>query len=159
MSTPSAMWLFLLLNSKHKVTPLSSSTSEIQSRTWIANPFTHGRSLRQSFERWKEWLFAVLWFTRITYCIANDERTKGWPASADDVYVCHGVTKHCKSSSRRRWMKVASPRSGPHYPPYMAYPQMYGAETIEYRLNSDDGWSLDFDDIESKMNDDVRLFV
>ena len=25
--------------------------------------------------------------------IANDERAKGWPASADDVYVCHGVTE------------------------------------------------------------------
>ena len=36
---------------------------------------------------------------------------------------------------------------------------MYGAETIEYRLDSGDGWSLDFDDIESKMNEEVRLFV
>ena len=41
----------------------------------------------------------------------------------------------------------------------MAYPQMYGAETIEYRLNSRNAWSLDFEDIEEKMNEHVRLFV
>ncbi|MEC7260840.1 MAG: aminotransferase class I/II-fold pyridoxal phosphate-dependent enzyme [Candidatus Thermoplasmatota archaeon] len=92
--------------------------------------------------------------------IANDERVKGWPASADDVYVCHGVTEALQvlfQATLDEGSQVLAP--GPHYPPYMAYPQMYGAETIEYRLNSDDGWSLDFDDIESKMNDDVRLFV
>ena len=53
--------------------------------------------------------------------------------------------------------KVLAP--GPHYPPYLAYPQMYGAKTIEYRLKNDQGWSLDFDDIEAKMDDDVRLLV
>ena len=41
----------------------------------------------------------------------------------------------------------------------MAYPQMYGATTIEYSLKSDDGWSIDLDDIESKMDSDVRLLV
>tara|TARA_B100001996_G_scaffold372749_1_gene349480 strand:- start:338 stop:1162 length:825 start_codon:yes stop_codon:yes gene_type:complete len=41
----------------------------------------------------------------------------------------------------------------------MAYPQMYGATTIEYALKSDDGWAIDFDDIESKMDEDVRLLV
>ena len=46
--------------------------------------------------------------------------------------------------------KVLAP--GPHYPPYMAYPQMYGAKTIEYALKSDDGWGIDLDDIESKMD-------
>ena len=41
----------------------------------------------------------------------------------------------------------------------MAYPQMYGASTIEYRLDADDGWKVDFDDIEKKMDDNVRLLV
>ena len=41
----------------------------------------------------------------------------------------------------------------------MAYPQMYGAETVEYSLKSNDGWSVDIDDIESKMDSDVRLLV
>ena len=36
---------------------------------------------------------------------------------------------------------------------------MYGAETIEYSLDAYDGWALDFDDIEEKMNANVRLFV
>ncbi|MGB1491722.1 MAG: aminotransferase class I/II-fold pyridoxal phosphate-dependent enzyme [Candidatus Poseidoniaceae archaeon] len=92
--------------------------------------------------------------------IANDERGKGWPASADDVYVCHGVTEALQvlfQATLEEGNQVLAP--GPHYPPYMAYPQMYGAETIEYRLDSGDGWSLDFDDIEAKMNEEVRLFV
>ena len=92
--------------------------------------------------------------------IANDERSKGWPASADDVYVCHGVTEALQvlfQATLEKGNQVLAP--GPHYPPYMAYPQMYGAETIEYRLDSSDGWSLDFDDIEAKMNEEVRLFV
>ncbi|MGB1797698.1 MAG: aminotransferase class I/II-fold pyridoxal phosphate-dependent enzyme [Candidatus Poseidoniaceae archaeon] len=92
--------------------------------------------------------------------IANDERDKGWLASADDVYVCHGVTEALQvlfQATLEEGNQVLAP--GPHYPPYMAYPQMYGAETIEYRLDSGDGWSLDFDDIEAKMNEEVRLFV
>ena len=94
-------------------------------------------------------------------CIRDsDERVKGWSASADDVYVCHGVTEALQvlfQATLEEGNQVLAP--GPHYPPYMAYPQMYGAETIEYRLDSGDGWSLDFDDIESKMNEEVRLFV
>ena len=92
--------------------------------------------------------------------IAKDERSKGWSASAEDVYVCHGVTEALQvlfQATLEDGNQVLAP--GPHYPPYMAYPQMYGAETIEYRLDSGDGWSLDFDDIENKMNENVRLFV
>jgi aspartate/methionine/tyrosine aminotransferase len=48
---------------------------------------------------------------------------------------------------------------GPHYPPYMAYPQMYGAKTVEYRLKSFDNWKIDLDDISDKMNDSVKLLV
>ena len=48
---------------------------------------------------------------------------------------------------------------GPHYPPYMAYPQMYGANTVEYRLKSSDRWKIDLEDISSKMNSNVRLLV
>jgi alanine-synthesizing transaminase len=92
--------------------------------------------------------------------IANDESSKGWKATSDDIYVCHGVTEALQilfQATLQDGDQVLAP--GPHYPPYMAYPQMYGAETIEYRLDSRDGWSLDFDDIESKMSERVRLFV
>ena len=92
--------------------------------------------------------------------IARDESNKGWNAQPQDVYVCHGVTEALQivfQATLEEGHQVLAP--GPHYPPYMAYPQMYGAETIEYELQSDAGWSLNFDDIESKMNDDVRLFV
>ncbi len=92
--------------------------------------------------------------------IANDESSKGWKATSDDIYVCHGVTEALQilfQATLQDGDQVLAP--GPHYPPYMAYPQMYGAETVEYRLDSRDGWSLDFDDIESKMSERVRLFV
>ena len=92
--------------------------------------------------------------------IAQDESEKGWNATANDVYVCHGVTEALQivfQATLEDGDKVLAP--GPHYPPYMAYPQMYGAETVEYELQSDAGWSLNFDDIESKMDDSVRLFV
>ena len=92
--------------------------------------------------------------------IAQDERRKGWNASQDDIYVCHGVTEALQiifAATLEEGSKVLAP--GPHYPPYMAYPQMYGAQTVEYKLKPDDGWSLDFDDIEEKMDEDVRLLV
>tara|TARA_B100000287_G_scaffold394322_1_gene408270 strand:- start:1972 stop:2772 length:801 start_codon:yes stop_codon:yes gene_type:complete len=41
----------------------------------------------------------------------------------------------------------------------MAYPQMYGATTVEYRLDPDDGWRIDLEDIRSKMDESVRLMV
>jgi alanine-synthesizing transaminase len=92
--------------------------------------------------------------------IAADERRKGWACSTDDVYVCHGVTEALQiifAATLEAGDKVLAP--GPHYPPYMAYPQMYGATTVEYRLNAEEGWRIDFDDIEAKMDDDVRLLV
>ena len=92
--------------------------------------------------------------------IAKDERKKGWNAQAEDVYVCHGVTEALQilfASVLCEGDKVLAP--GPHYPPYMAYPQMYGATTVEYMLKPDDGWRLDLDDIKAKMDDSVRLLV
>ena len=92
--------------------------------------------------------------------IAQDERRKGWPASQDDIYVCHGVTEALQiifAATLEQGDIVLAP--GPHYPPYMAYPQMFGAQTLEYKLKPDNGWNLDFDDIESKMSEDVKLLV
>ena len=92
--------------------------------------------------------------------IAQDERRKGWPARQDDIYVCHGVTEALQiifAATLEQDDVVLAP--GPHYPPYMAYPQMYGAHTVEYKLKPNDGWRLDFEDIESKMDDNVKLLV
>ena len=92
--------------------------------------------------------------------IAEDEQRKGWDAKDSDIYVCHGVTEALQilfASVLSDGDKVLAP--GPHYPPYMAYPQMYGAQTIEYKLRPDDGWKLDLVDIESKMDSSVRLLV
>jgi len=95
--------------------------------------------------------------------IAEDEKQKrngGWNCKADDVYVCHGVTEALQiifAAFLEEGDILLSP--GPHYPPYLAYPQIYGGKTVEYRLKPNDNWSIDFDDIESKMNDDVRLLV
>ena len=97
---------------------------------------------------------------KLRSAIAHDERRKGWNASEDDIYVCHGVTEALQiifAATLEDGNKVLAP--GPHYPPYMAYPQMYGAETVEYKLKPDDGWSVDFDDIEEKMDENVKLLV
>jgi aspartate/methionine/tyrosine aminotransferase len=97
---------------------------------------------------------------QLRHAIAHDERRKGWNATADDIYVCHGVTEALQilfASVLCEGDTVLAP--GPHYPPYMAYPQMYGATTVEYRLKPDDGWKLDLADIEAKMDDSVRLLV
>ncbi|MEC8705886.1 MAG: aminotransferase class I/II-fold pyridoxal phosphate-dependent enzyme, partial [Candidatus Neomarinimicrobiota bacterium] len=93
--------------------------------------------------------------------IAYDERSKangGWNCRLEDVYICHGVTEALQlifAAYLNKGDEVLAP--GPHYPPYMAYPQLFGGKTVEYRLNSNNGWSIDFDDIESKMNDRVKL--
>ena len=92
--------------------------------------------------------------------IADDERSKGWGCTSDDVYVCHGVTEALQlifAATLESGSKVLAP--GPHYPPYMAYPQLFGAQTIEYNLKSDDGWKIDMADIEEKMDESVRLLV
>ncbi len=92
--------------------------------------------------------------------ISQDEQRKGWDARPEDVYVCHGVTEALQilfAAVLEEGSKVLAP--GPHYPPYMAYPQMYGAQTVEYSLHSQNQWLPDFDDIEQKMDESVRLLV
>ncbi len=92
--------------------------------------------------------------------IASAESAKGWDCTEDDVYVTHGVTEALQiifASFLESGDKVLAP--GPHYPPYMAYPQMFGASTLEYRLKPDDGWKIDLEDISMKMDDSVRLLV
>ena len=95
--------------------------------------------------------------------IAIDERNKfngGWNCDPSDVYICHGVTEALQlifAAFLNEGDEVLAP--GPHYPPYMAYPQLFGGKTVEYRLNPDDRWSIDFNDLESKMNDRVKLLV
>ena len=95
--------------------------------------------------------------------IANNESNKsngGWRCDPDDVYVCHGVTEALQiifATFLNEGDEVLAP--GPHYPPYMAYPQLFGGKTIEYRLDPTNGWKIDFDDLKSKMNDRVKLLV
>lgn len=92
--------------------------------------------------------------------IARDETRKGWDAKPSDVYVCHGVTEALQilfASVLTEGDKVLAP--GPHYPPYMAYPQMYGAQTVEYKLQPNNGWKIDLEDIEAKVDSSVRLLV
>ena len=95
--------------------------------------------------------------------IAEDENNKhngGWNCASDDVYICHGVTEALQiifATFLNKDDEVLAP--GPHYPPYMAYPQLFGGKTVEYRLDPDNDWSIDFEDLESKMNDKVKLLV
>ena len=95
--------------------------------------------------------------------IALDERNKtngGWGCDPEDVYICHGVTEALQlifAAFLSENDEVLAP--GPHYPPYMAYPQLFGGKTVEYRLDPDNEWTIDFDDLESKMNEKVKLLV
>ena len=92
--------------------------------------------------------------------IAVDERSKGWACQAQDVYVTHGVTEALQilfAAFLHRGDSILAP--GPHYPPYLAYPQMYGAKTVEYSLDSENGWAIDIEDIRSKMDENVRFIV
>ena len=95
--------------------------------------------------------------------ISYDESHKingGWNCSSNDVYVCHGVTEALQlifASFLQPGDKVLAP--GPHYPPYMAYPQLFGGQTIEYKLDEDNEWCIDIADIKAKMDDKVRLIV
>ncbi len=98
--------------------------------------------------------------SKLRQAIASRETANGWNCSEDDVYVTHGVTEALQiifASFLEKGDKILAP--GPHYPPYMAYPQMYGATTVEYRLDPDDGWRIDLEDIRSKMDESVRLMV
>ncbi len=95
--------------------------------------------------------------------IALDEQGKangGWNCREDDVYVTSGVTEGLQllfASFLQEGDTVLAP--GPHYPPYLAYPQLFGGRTVEYRLDPDRGWRLDLDDVRAKMNDRVKLLV
>jgi alanine-synthesizing transaminase len=95
--------------------------------------------------------------------IAENERSKingGWNCTPNNVYVCHGVTEALQiifAAYLGDRDEVLAP--GPHYPPYMAYPQVYGGKTVEYRLDPNNGWSIDIEDLKSKMNDRVKLLV
>ena len=118
------------------------------------------RAFQDSLERGETGYSPSYGLSVLRTAIAQDECGKGWNCTDDDVYVCTGVTEALQiifAATLSPGAKVLAP--GPHYPPYMAYPQLYGAETIEYTLDSEDGWRIDLDDIESKMDEDVRLLV
>jgi len=118
------------------------------------------RAFQDSLERGETGYSPSYGLPVLRTAIAQDECGKGWDCTDDDVYICTGVTEALQiifAATLSAGTKVLAP--GPHYPPYMAYPQLYGAETIEYTLNSEDGWRIDLEDIESKMDDDVRLLV
>ena len=92
--------------------------------------------------------------------ISSDEISKGWDCDPNDVYVTHGVTEALQiifSAVLSEGDRILAP--GPHYPPYMAYPQMSGAITEEYMLDPDDSWRVRIDDIRNRMSDDVRMLV
>jgi len=101
--------------------------------------------------------------TDLRQAIAENEQSKlngGWNCDPDNVYICHGVTEALQiifATYLNEGDEVLAP--GPHYPPYMTYPQVYGGKTVEYRLDPDQGWSIDFEDLKSKMNSRVKLLV
>ena len=118
------------------------------------------KAFQESLERQENGYSHSYGIPQLRQAIAIDEQSKGWECKEDDVYVCHGVTEALQivfAAVLQEGDKVLSP--GPHYPPYMTYPPLYGGSTIEYRMDSQNGWYPDLEDIRSKMDESVRLLV
>ncbi len=118
------------------------------------------KAFQESLERQENGYSHSYGIPQLRQAIAIDEQSKGWDCKEDDVYVCHGVTEALQivfAAVLQEGDKVLSP--GPHYPPYMTYPPLYGGSTIEYRMDSQNGWYPDLEDIRSKMDESVRLLV
>jgi aspartate/methionine/tyrosine aminotransferase len=118
------------------------------------------KAFQKSLERQENGYSHSYGLPELRRAIAADESQKGWNCGEDDVYVCHGVTEALQiifAAVLQEGDTILSP--GPHYPPYMTYPPLFGGSTIEYRLDSENGWIPDLDDINNKMDDTVRLLV
>jgi aspartate/methionine/tyrosine aminotransferase len=118
------------------------------------------KAFQESLERQENGYSHSYGIPLLRKAIATNEQSKGWQCTEDDVYVCHGVTEALQivfAAVLQEGDKVLSP--GPHYPPYMTYPPLFGGSTVEYRMDSQNGWYPDLDDIRSKMDDSVRLIV
>jgi aspartate/methionine/tyrosine aminotransferase len=48
---------------------------------------------------------------------------------------------------------------GPAYPPYSSYAKFFGAKTVEYKLDEEDSWQPDIDDIRKKVNKNTKLIL
>ena len=64
--------------------------------------------------------------------IANDERQKGWDATPDDIYVCHGVTEALQLIFAAVLEEGSKVLARGLIILHTAYPQMFGAKTVEY---------------------------
>ena len=118
------------------------------------------KAFQESLERQENGYSHSYGIPLLRKAIATNEQSKGWECTEDDVYVCHGVTEALQivfAAVLQEGDKVLSP--GPHYPPYMTYPPLFGGSTVEYRMDSQNGWYPDLDDIRAKMDDSVRLIV
>ena len=118
------------------------------------------KAFQESLERQENGYSHSYGIPLLRKAIATNEQSKGWQCTEDDVYVCHGVTEALQivfAAVLQEGDKVLSP--GPHYPPYMTYPPLFGGSTVEYRMDSQNGWYPDLDDIRAKMDDSVRLIV
>ena len=84
--------------------------------------------------------------------IAKDEQAKGWDCSDQDVYVCHGVTEALQIIFAAVQSQVPKYSHPVLTTLHMAYPQMFGGGG-RICLKNDDGWKIDFEDIENKMDE------
>ncbi len=93
--------------------------------------------------------------------IAEKESAKGMSIEYDDVIVTDGVSEALDmliSSIADEGDEVLVP--GPCYPPYLSYARVRGVRPVEYASREDKGWSIDIQDVKSKVNERTRaLFV
>jgi len=93
--------------------------------------------------------------------IAEYENKKsGLSLTEDDVLVTSGVSEGILftfGGMLEEGDEILIP--GPSYPPYSSYAQYYGAKIIEYKLNEEESWEPDIDDIRKKINEKTRLIL
>jgi aspartate/methionine/tyrosine aminotransferase len=98
--------------------------------------------------------------TSLREAIAADEHRKGNAVDVEDVYVTAGVTEAILLLSAACFEpgdRVLVP--GPHYPPYLAYPSLFGAEVVEYGTRHELDWQPDLDDLRQKLDERVKMVV
>lgn len=93
--------------------------------------------------------------------IAEEERrVNGVSISSDDIVVTQGVSEGIQFVCRvllEAGDEVLVP--SPSYPLYISMPKLLYARPIEYRLNEEDGWIPNIDDIRRKISDKTKLIV
>ncbi len=92
--------------------------------------------------------------------IVRRERENGTRITEDDIIVTTGVTEALMlifGASLGPGDEILVP--GPTYPPYITYSKFYGATPVSYNCQEEQGWTLDLEDIRSKIGPKTKCIA